>query len=57
MKNDFKPEEKRSLTIMEQQRMVLPEVERFLVAYERNRQIIERVPVFYEHFSLGSICE
>jgi hypothetical protein len=43
MKNGFQPEGKRSLTGVERQRMVLSDVERFLVVYERNRQIIERV--------------
>jgi len=43
MKNDFQPEGKRFLTGVKRQRMVLSDVERFLVVYERNRQIIERV--------------
>ncbi len=43
MKNSFKPGEKRSLTSVERKRMFLPDVEHFLVAYERNRQMIERL--------------
>jgi hypothetical protein len=55
MKNGFKPRGKHSLISVERQKMVLSDVERFLLAYERNRQIIERVlfQFFYKHFSLG----